>query len=111
MKQNSFSEKELLNNAQILENTLESFGVQAKVLQVNCGPTITRYEIQPFPGVKVSRIVNLADDIALSLAAPDVRIEAPIPGKAAIGIEVPNKINTPVYLRDILETAEFKTST
>ncbi len=110
LRQSGFSEKELLNNAQILENTLESFGLQAKVIQVNCGPAITRFEIQPSPGIKVSRIVNLADDIALSLAASDVRIEAPIPGKAAIGIEVPNKKKSPVYLRDVVETAEFNTS-
>jgi len=109
-KQNSFSEKELLNNAQVLEKTLESFGVQAKVVQVSCGPTITRFEIQPSPGVKVSRVVSLADDIALSMAAPDVRIEAPIPGKAAIGIEVPNKQVSSVLLRDVIETQEFKTS-
>ena len=110
MKQSGFSEKELLNNAQILESTLESFGLQAKVIQVNCGPAITRFEIQPSPGIKVSRIVNLADDIALSLAASDVRIEAPIPGKAAIGIEVPNKKKSPVYLRDVLESPEFNAS-
>ncbi len=110
IKQGGFSEKELLSNAQILENTLESFGLQAKVIQVNCGPTITRFEVQPSPGTKVSRIVNLADDIALSLAASDVRIEAPIPGKAAIGIEVPNKAKSPVYLRDVLESTEFRTS-
>jgi S-DNA-T family DNA segregation ATPase FtsK/SpoIIIE len=109
-RQNVFSEKEILNNAQVLEKTLDSFGVQAKVVQVSCGPTITRYEIQPLPGVKVSRIVNLADDIALSLAASDVRIEAPIPGKAALGIEVPNKINSSVFLRDVLETSEFMTN-
>jgi len=106
----SFSEKELLNSAQILEKTLESFGVLAKVVQVSCGPTITRYELHPSPGVKVSRIVSLADDIALSLAAPDVRIEAPIPGKAAIGIEVPNKQISSVFLRDVLETEEFQKS-
>ena len=110
-KPNIFSEKELLDKAHTLEKTLESFGVQAKVIQVNCGPTITRFELHPSPGIKVSRIVNLADDIALSLAASDVRIEAPIPGKAAIGIEVPNKINSVVYLRDILESTEFKNST
>lgn len=109
-KHTTFSEKELLNNAQILEKTLESFGVQAKVIQVSCGPTITRFEIQPSPGVKVSKIVSLADDIALSLAAPDVRIEAPIPGKAAIGIEVPNKKVSSVLLRDVIESAEFQTS-
>lgn len=109
-KLNSFSEKELLNNAQILEKTLDSFGIQAKVMQVSCGPAITRFEIQPSPGVKVSRIVSLADDIALSLAAPDVRIEAPIPGKAAVGIEVPNKRVSSVLLRDVIETQEFRTS-
>jgi S-DNA-T family DNA segregation ATPase FtsK/SpoIIIE len=109
-KQSSFSEKELLNNAQILEKTLESFGVQAKVVQVSCGPAITRFEIQPSPGIKVSRIVSLADDIALSLAAPDVRIEAPIPGKAAIGIEVPNKVISSVFLRDVIDSPEFQTS-
>ena len=109
-KPTSCSEKELLNSAQILEKTLESFGVIAKVVQVSCGPTITRYELHPSPGVKVSRIVSLADDIALSLAAPDVRIEAPIPGKAAIGIEVPNKQISSVFLRDVLETEEFKNS-
>jgi S-DNA-T family DNA segregation ATPase FtsK/SpoIIIE len=109
-RQNIFSEKELLSNAQVLEKTLDSFGVQAKVVQVSCGPMITRYEIQPQPGVKVSRIVNLADDIALTLAASDVRIEAPIPGKAAIGIEVPNKTNAIVHLRDVLDTTEFQTS-
>lgn len=109
-KYNSFNEKELLNNAQILEKTLESFGIHAKVIQVSCGPAITRFEIQPSPGVKVSRIVSLADDIALSLAASDVRIEAPIPGKAAVGIEVPNKQVSSVLLRDVIETQEFKKS-
>ncbi|MCG0276816.1 MAG: DNA translocase FtsK [Thermosediminibacteraceae bacterium] len=109
-KQTSFNEKELLNNAQILEKTLESFGIEAKVIQVSCGPVVTRFEVQPSPGVKVSRIVSLADDIALSLAVPDVRIEAPIPGKAAIGIEVPNREISKVYFRDIIESAEFKNS-
>lgn len=110
VKQSSFTEKELLGNAGILENTLESFGIDAKVVQVNCGPTITRFEVQPSPGVKVSRIVNLADDIALSLAASDVRIEAPIPGKAAVGIEVPNKKRSSVFLRDVIESTEFTSS-
>ncbi|ADL07980.1 DNA translocase FtsK [Thermosediminibacter oceani] len=109
-KQGSFSEKELLNNAQILEKTLESFGIQARVVQVSCGPAITRFEVQPSPGVKVSRIVSLSDDIALSLAVPDVRIEAPIPGKAAIGIEVPNREISKVYFRDVIESPEFKNS-
>ncbi|MGD0152235.1 MAG: DNA translocase FtsK [Thermacetogeniaceae bacterium] len=99
--------KEILENVRILEETLESFGVKVCVSQVHRGPAITRYEIQPAPGIKVSKIVRLADDIALSLAAQDVRIEAPIPGKAALGIEVPNREVAPVYLREILESPEF----
>lgn len=99
--------KDINENIRILEETLESFGVKAKVIQVSKGPAITRYEIQPPAGVKVSRIVSLADDIALSMAAPGVRIEAPIPGKAAVGIEVPNKEISMVHLRDLLETQEF----
>ncbi len=110
VKQSSFSGKELLKNAQILEDTLESFGLQVKVTQVNCGPTITRFEVQPAPGIKVSRIVNLANDIALGLAASNVRIEAPIPGKAAIGIEVPNKNKSLVGIRDVLGSEEFNNS-
>lgn len=102
--------KDINENIRILEETLESFGVKAKVLQVSRGPAITRYEIQPPSGVKVSRIVSLADDIALSMAAPDVRIEAPIPGKAAVGIEVPNKEISMVHLRDLLEAHEFDQS-
>ena len=81
----------MLATARKLEDTLKSFGVDAKVVQINKGPTVTRYEVSPSHGVKVSRIVNLADDIALNLAASGIRIEAPIPGKAAVGIEVPNK--------------------
>lgn len=100
--------KEIIENVRILEETLESFGVKVCVNQVHLGPAITRYEVQPAPGIKVSKIVNLADNIALSMAAQDVRIEAPIPGKAALGIEVPNKEITPVYLRDILEGSEFQ---
>lgn len=99
--------KDITENVKILEGTLESFGVKGKVTQVSCGPTITRYELQPAPGIKVSKIVNLADDIALSLAAPQVRIEAPIPGKAAVGIEVPNKEIDVVHFREVLETEEF----
>ncbi len=99
--------KDINENIRILEETLESFGVKAKVIQVSKGPAITRYEIQPPAGIKVSRIVSLADDIALSMAAPGVRIEAPIPGKAAVGIEVPNKEISMVHVRDILETQEF----
>lgn len=107
---NGFNEKEILKKVQILEDTLTSFGVDAKVSQVSCGPTITRFEINPSPGTKVSKIVNLSNDIALNLAASDVRIEAPIPGKAAIGIEVPNKKKLKVVLRDVLTSEEFKTS-
>ncbi|MGI1657818.1 MAG: DNA translocase FtsK [Desulfitobacterium sp.] len=91
-----------------LEQVLENFGVHAKVIRVARGPVITRYELAPAPGVKISRIVNLADDIALGLAARDVRIEAPIPGKSAIGIEVPNKHPRSVPFREVLETPEFK---
>lgn len=94
-----------------LEHTLESFGIAAKVINVTTGPTITRFELSPGPGVKVSRIVSLSDDIALNLAAMGVRIEAPIPGKSAIGIEIPNKETSPVLLRGLLESPEFKRTT
>ncbi|MFZ5897735.1 MAG: DNA translocase FtsK 4TM domain-containing protein [Bacillota bacterium] len=104
------SAKDISENVRKLEETLESFGVRAKVIQVSRGPSITRYELQPAAGVKVSRIVSLSDDIALSMAAPGVRIEAPIPGKAAIGIEVPNKEVSMVHLRELLETKEFQQS-
>lgn len=95
-------------NAKKLEATLESFGVRAKVLQVVHGPAVTRYEIQPDVGVKVSRIVSLTDDIALALAAKDIRMEAPIPGKSAIGIEVPNMEVSIVTLREVMETPAFQ---
>ncbi|MBO5509078.1 MAG: DNA translocase FtsK, partial [Lachnospiraceae bacterium] len=91
-----------------LKQTLETFGVKVTVTDYSCGPSVTRYELQPEMGVKVSKIVGLADDIKLNLAAADIRIEAPIPGKAAIGIEVPNKECSPVYFRDLLESDEFK---
>ncbi|GAV23106.1 FtsK/SpoIIIE family DNA translocase [Carboxydothermus pertinax] len=104
----SQSNRDISENIKILEETLESFGVQATVKEVSCGPAITRYELQPAPGVKVSKIVSLADDIALKLATADVRIEAPIPGKAAVGIEVPNKEINVVVLREIIETPEFQ---
>ncbi|HHV71962.1 MAG TPA: DNA translocase FtsK [Clostridia bacterium] len=102
------NKKELHQSTKLLEDTLLSFGVNAKVVKVSRGPTITRYEVQPAPGVKVSKIVNLADDIALSMAAADIRIEAPIPNKSAVGIEVPNKEIAVVYLRDIIESPEFQ---
>ncbi|KGN02845.1 cell division protein FtsK [Clostridium novyi A str. 4570] len=101
------SKKELINYASKLEDTLNSFGVNAKVIQVTKGPSVTRFELQPSAGVKVSKITHLSDDIALNLAASSVRIEAPIPGKSAIGIEVPNKIVSPVYLREVIESSEF----
>ena len=102
------SDAHLREVARKLEETLDSFGVKVTVNNVSCGPTVTRYELMPEQGVKVSRIVGLTDDIKLSLAAADVRIEAPITGKSAVGIEVPNKTNTAVMLRDLLETPEFK---
>ncbi len=101
------SAEDLRKSAKKLADTLKSFGVDVKVLQVSRGPAVTRYELQPSAGVKVSKIVNLADDIALNLAAPRVRIEAPIPGKAAIGIEVPNKEIMSVNLREVIESEEF----
>ena len=107
-KLNSADKKELVESANKLEEILGNFGVEANVVQVTKGPSVTRYELQPSPGVKVSKIVNLADDIALGLAASGVRIEAPIPGKAAIGIEVPNKVQTAVFLREVLDSNEFK---
>lgn len=103
--------KDLTDNVKILEETLGSFGVKIKVTQVTQGPAITRYEAQPAPGVKVSKITNLADDIALSLASADVRIEAPIPGKSVVGIEVPNKEISMVHFREVLETPEYQEST
>ena len=100
----------LQETAMKLEQTLKNFGVSAHVVDASCGPAVTRYEIQPEQGVKVSKIVGLADDIKLNLAVSDLRIEAPIPGKAAVGIEVPNKENTPVMLRDLLESRAFQDS-
>ncbi|MDD4188704.1 MAG: DNA translocase FtsK 4TM domain-containing protein [Eubacteriales bacterium] len=102
------SRSEVIAEARKLEETLDSFGVSARVVNITRGPTVTRYELQLSPGVKVSRIVSLADDISLNLASSEVRIEAPIPGKAAIGIEVPNKEMRPVRLREVLESKEFK---
>ena len=104
------AESECRENALKLENTLASFGIKAKVMQVSRGPAVTRFELKPPPGVKISRITNLANDIALSLAAPGVRIEAPIPGKAAIGIEVPNRSISVVKLRDIVESGTFSSA-
>ena len=107
-KGNENDKRKALENASLLIKTLSNFGVDTKMGQVTLGPTITRYEVKPNPGVKVSRIVNLSDDIALSLAAKSIRIEAPIPGKSAIGIEVPNDEPQVVGLRDVLASKEFK---
>lgn len=101
---------ELENTAQRLVDTLRSFGVETSILDISRGPTVTRYELQPSSGVKISKITNLADDIALNLATAGVRIEAPIPNKAAVGIEVPNKASNVVHIREILESSSFSGS-
>ena len=101
------AQDELKANAQKLVDTLESFGVRTRVLDISRGPSVTRYEVQPMAGVKISRITSLADDIALNLAVADVRMEAPIPGKPAVGIEVPNHKKTPVYIRSVFESQAF----
>lgn len=108
VKKNGNIDSENKETAQILQQTLQSFGVNVTVTDVSCGPSVTRYELLPERGTKVSKIVSLADDIKLNLAAADIRIEAPIPGKAAVGIEVPNKEAASVGLRELLESQEFK---
>lgn len=110
MRKGARSNKDLADNVKLLEDTLASFGVKVKVTRVTQGPAITRYEVQPAPGVKVSKITSLADDIALSLAASDVRMEAPIPGKSAVGIEVPNREIAVVHYREVLESEDFQGS-
>ena len=105
---NGDSSRELRETAERLRQTLQTFGVKVTITDISQGPAVTRYELQPEQGVKVSKIVGLSDDIKLNLAATDIRIEAPIPGKAAIGIEVPNRENMAVALRDLLDTKEFK---
>ncbi|MGN1050988.1 MAG: DNA translocase FtsK, partial [Acutalibacteraceae bacterium] len=102
--------EELTENADKLVSTLESFGVHVTITDISRGPSVTRYELQPAPGVKISKITNLSDDIALNLAANGVRIEAPIPGKAAVGIEVPNKIISMVTMRELIDSDEFVNS-
>lgn len=99
---------ELKNNADRLVDTLKSFGVQTRIIDISRGPSVTRYELQPSAGVKISKITGLADDIALNLATAGVRIEAPIPNKAAVGIEVPNKVTNTVSIREIIDSKEFK---
>lgn len=108
MDAKGMTDRDLKDTALKLQKTLDSFGVRVTITNVSCGPAVTRYELQPEQGVKVSRITGLADDIKLNLAAADVRIEAPIPGKAAVGIEVPNKENTMVTFRELIEAKEFK---
>jgi len=103
-------QKVIQERARALENTFASFGVKVKIKEIQAGPAVTRYEIQPETGVKVSRILSLSNDLALNMAAPHVRIEAPIPGKAAVGVEVPNKIVSLVYIREVLEDSYFKES-
>lgn len=112
LKDNPFSgshgsRDSIRKSSQVLQETFDSFGVGAKVINVTCGPTVTRYEVQPDPGVKVNKITNLADDIALKMAAKGIRIEAPIPGKSYIGIEIPNKQTTSVFLREVIENDYF----
>ena len=109
-KKSANTESQLRETANKLQQTLKTFGVNVTVTNISCGPAVTRYEIQPEMGVKVSKIVGLADDIKLNLAAADIRIEAPIPGKAAVGIEVPNKENVMVAFRDLIDSKEFQES-
>ncbi|MGE5589944.1 MAG: DNA translocase FtsK, partial [Bacillota bacterium] len=102
------SVKDLQDRAKLLEKTLDTFGVKASVTEIHPGPTVTRFELAPAAGVRVNRITSLADDLALALAARDIRIEAPIPGKSAVGIEVPNRETSPVILRDVVESQDFQ---
>ncbi len=107
-KNDANAQKEMQNNSRKLVETLKSFGVNARIVNICRGPSVTRYELQPAPGVKISKITNLSDDIALNLAANGVRIEAPIPGKAAVGIEVPNKVVSMVSMRELIDSDKFK---
>ncbi len=106
-KKDEGEKKDIINNAKIIEETMKNFGIDATITQINKGPTITCYELSPSPGIKLSRIVGLSDNIALSLASSDIRIEAPIPGKAAVGIEVPNKTKDSVMLKEMLLSDEY----
>ncbi len=107
-KKKSFSKDVILNNGKIIESTMANFGIDSKIVAINRGPVITSYELKPAPGVKLSKIVGLSDNIAMALASSDLRIEAPIPGKTVVGIEVPNKSKDTVSLREIIESREFK---
>lgn len=106
----NFSKDEVLEKGKIIENTMKNFGIDSKVVAINRGPVITSYELKPAPGIKLSRIVGLSDNIAMSLASSDLRIEAPIPGKTVVGIEVPNKDKDSVALKELIESQEFKNS-
>lgn len=99
---------EILKNKKIIEETMENFGIESKIVAINKGPVITSYELEPSPGVRLSKIVSLSDNLALSLASSDIRIEAPIPGKSVVGIEVPNKTKAAVTVRELIESDEFK---
>lgn len=102
------NKEEVLQKADTIEKTLEEFGIKVKVVQINTGPTVTCYEVQPAPGVKVSRIVNMANDLSLNLASSEIRIEAPIPGKSVVGIEVANELKDNVLLKEIITSDEFR---
>lgn len=106
----NFSKDEVLEKGKIIENTMKNFGIDSKVVAINRGPVITSYELKPAPGIKLSRIVGLSDNIAMALASSDLRIEAPIPGKTVVGIEVPNKDKDSVALKELIESQEFKNS-
>lgn len=108
LNKTSISNKEIMENGKIIEQTMNNFGIDSKIVAINKGPVITCYELEPAPGVKLSKIVSLNDNLSMSLASPDIRIEAPIPGKSAVGIEVPNKNKEAVTIREIIETEEFK---
>ncbi|HWI52119.1 MAG TPA: DNA translocase FtsK [Symbiobacteriaceae bacterium] len=108
VRNSTVSDDELIERGILLEATLRTFGVAAKVIEISPGPAVTRYELQPAPGVRVNKFTQLTDDIALALAAEDIRIEAPIPGKSAVGIEVPNKVRQMVPLREVLESPQFR---
>lgn len=107
LKNDRNDKKEIINNAKVIEETMKNFGIEASVSHINVGPSITCYELSPAPGIKLSRIVSLQDNISLSLASPDIRIEAPIPGKAAVGIEVPNKIKDTVLFKELITSREY----
>lgn len=104
-----FSKEEVIEKGRIIENTMRNFGIESKVVAINRGPVITSYELKPAPGIKLSRIVGLSDNISMALASSDLRIEAPIPGKTVVGIEVPNKEKDAVGLKELIDSKEFKT--